>query len=93
VTADLVIINSIIYSVTLQTTQSTPEPLGSQNITLTITGSGNASFSNSSPVTTATVTTNSSGQATVQIYGANGTNTMTAGITLANITHTNSITV
>ena len=78
---------------TIQTTQSTPEPIPNQTVNFTISGSGPASFSSTSSVLTTSGTTNSSGQATVTIYNANGTNTLTASCTIANITQTAQITI
>ncbi len=78
---------------TVQTNQSTPEPIPNQTITFTISGSGSASFSPTSSVLTTTATTNSNGQVTINIYDANGTNTLTASCTIANITQTASTTI
>ena len=78
---------------TIQTTQATPEPIPNQTVNFTISGSGPASFSSTSSVLTTSATTNSNGQATVTIYNANGTNTLTASCTIANITQTAQITI
>ena len=84
------------YTLTIQTNQSTPEPIPNQPVTLTITGTGTASFSATSSVLTTTATTDSNGQitsTTTPIYNCNNTNTLTTSCKVASITKTSSSTI
>lgn len=85
------IVNITTWQINVKTTQGTPEVIPSQNVTLTITGSGSATFTSGG--TSKTVATDENGNATFTIQNNNMTNTLTYSCTIANIVHSGTMTV
>ena len=77
----------------IATVQATPVGIENQTVNYTLSGSGSASFSSSNTVLTTTAATDASGNASVDIYKSNGTNSLSVDLTIAGIAHNQTSTV